>query len=85
MTAQSNKVQPTVYIIGAGLAGTMIAHEIKRKGVFGRVAAFLDDDPQKIGTKTGARADSRCCQPYQGGSAGRTVNSHSEHKSGAAA
>ena len=51
MTAQSNKVQPTVYIIGAGLAGTMIAHEIKRKGVFGRVAAFLDDDPQKIGTK----------------------------------
>ena len=51
MTAQSNKVQPTVYIIGAGLAGTMIAHEIKRKGVFGRVAAFLDDDPQKIGSK----------------------------------
>ena len=51
MTAQNNKVQPTVYIIGAGLAGTMIAHEIKRKGVFGRVAAFLDDDPQKIGSK----------------------------------
>jgi len=51
MTAQNNKVQPTVYIIGAGLAGTMIAHEIKRKGVFGRVAAFLDDDPQKIGAK----------------------------------
>ena len=51
MTAPTNKVQPTVYIIGAGLAGTMIAHEIKRKGVFGRVAAFLDDDPQKIGTK----------------------------------
>ena len=51
MTAQNNKVQPTVYIIGAGLAGTMIAHEIKRKGIFGRVAAFLDDDPQKIGAK----------------------------------
>jgi len=51
MTVQNNKVQPTVYIIGAGLAGTMIAHEIKRKGVFGRVAAFLDDDPQKIGSK----------------------------------
>ena len=51
MTAPNNKVQPTVYIIGAGLAGTMIAHEIKRKGVFGRVAAFLDDDPQKIGSK----------------------------------
>lgn len=40
-----------MYIIGAGLAGTMIAHEIKRKGIFGRVAAFLDDDPQKIGAK----------------------------------
>ena len=51
MTAPNNKVQPTVYIIGAGLAGAMIAHEIKRKGVFGRVAAFLDDDPQKIGSK----------------------------------
>ena len=51
MTVQNNTVQPTVYIIGAGLAGTMIAHEIKRKGVFGRVAAFLDDDPQKIGSK----------------------------------
>ena len=47
----NNKVQPTIYIIGAGLAGTMIAHEIRRKGVFGRVAAFLDDDPQKIGSK----------------------------------
>ena len=51
MTAPNNKLQPTVYIIGAGLAGTMIAHEIKRKGIFGRVAAFLDDDPQKIGAK----------------------------------
>ena len=51
MTAPNNKVQPTVYIIGAGLAGTMIAHEIKRKAVFGHVAAFLDDDPQKIGAK----------------------------------
>ena len=51
MIVPNNKVQPTVYIIGAGLAGTMIAHEIKRKGVFGRVAAFLDDDPQKIGSK----------------------------------
>ena len=51
MSASSNKPQPTIYIIGAGLAGTMIAHEIKRKEVFGKVAAFLDDDPQKIGTK----------------------------------
>ena len=47
----NNKIQPTIYIIGAGLAGAMIAHEIRRKGVFGRVAAFLDDDPQKIGGK----------------------------------
>lgn len=51
MNFDNNKVQPTVYIIGAGLAGTMIAHEIKRKGIFGRVAAFLDDDPEKIGSK----------------------------------
>ena len=51
MSATSNQPQPTIYIIGAGLAGTMIAHEIKRKEVFGKVAAFLDDDPQKIGTK----------------------------------
>lgn len=49
--SQSNKVQPTIYIIGAGLAGTMIAHEIRKKGIFGCVAAFLDDDPQKIGSK----------------------------------
>ena len=51
MISSNNKVQPTIYIIGAGLAGTMIAHEIRRKGIFGRVAAFLDDDPQKIGSK----------------------------------
>ncbi len=35
--------------MGAGFAGREIAAEIKRKGVYGRVAAFLDDDPQKIG------------------------------------
>ena len=51
MTALASKSQPTTYIIGAGLAGTMIAHEIKRKGLFGQVAAFLDDDPLKIGSK----------------------------------
>jgi FlaA1/EpsC-like NDP-sugar epimerase len=38
-----------IYIIGAGLAGISIAKEIKLKGIFGRVVAFLDDDPQKIG------------------------------------
>lgn len=51
MIASSAKPQPTIYIIGAGLAGTMIAHEIQRKEIFGKVAAFLDDDPQKIGGK----------------------------------
>ncbi|MGP1594271.1 MAG: polysaccharide biosynthesis protein [Treponema sp.] len=51
MTFQHSAPQSAIYIIGAGLAGTMIAHEIKRKGIFGKVAAFLDDDPQKIGTK----------------------------------
>jgi FlaA1/EpsC-like NDP-sugar epimerase len=40
-----------VYIIGAGIAGISIANEIKSKGIFGRVIAFLDDDPEKIGKR----------------------------------
>ena len=40
-----------IYIIGAGFAGTMIAREISKKEIFGKVLAFLDDDEQKIGTK----------------------------------
>ena len=40
-----------IYIIGAGFAGSSIASEIKRKGNIGRVVAFLDDDPAKIGTR----------------------------------
>lgn len=40
-----------IYIIGAGLAGVSIAQEIRSKGVFGEVAAFLDDDPAKIGRR----------------------------------
>ena len=40
-----------VYIIGAGFAGRAIAREIKAKGVFGSVVAFLDDDGEKIGTR----------------------------------
>ncbi len=51
MITASGKIQPSVYIIGAGLAGTMIAREIRRKEIFGTVAAFLDDDPEKIGMK----------------------------------
>lgn len=37
-------------IIGAGFAGREIAAEIRKKGVFGDVAVFLDDDEVKIGT-----------------------------------
>lgn len=39
------------YIIGAGFAGQMIAQDIKRKKVFGSVAAFLDDNKDRIGTQ----------------------------------
>ena len=38
-----------IYIVGAGRSGTVIANEIKAKAIFGRVVAFLDDDPDKIG------------------------------------
>lgn len=43
--------EKTLYIIGAGFAGRTIADDIKRKKVFGTVAAFLDDDKALIGTK----------------------------------
>lgn len=39
-----------ICVIGAGFAGQQIAREIARKEIFGRVVAFLDDDPEKIGT-----------------------------------
>lgn len=38
-----------MYIIGAGFAGQTLAREIRAKGIFGEVVAFLDDDPEKIG------------------------------------
>lgn len=38
-----------LYIIGAGFAGLSIADDIKRKKIFGTVAAFLDDDKNLIG------------------------------------
>lgn len=44
------KHHASIYIIGAGFAGEEIAQEIDRKGVLGRVEAFIDDDPAKIGT-----------------------------------
>lgn len=40
-----------IYIIGAGFAGQMIADEISRKKIFGKVVAFLDDDASLIGTE----------------------------------
>ncbi len=39
-----------IFIIGAGFAGRQIALEIKAKGILGEVTAFIDDDPEKIGT-----------------------------------
>ena len=43
------KSESSLYVIGAGFAGQMIAQDIRRKKVFGRVAAFLDDDAALIG------------------------------------
>ncbi len=40
-----------IYILGAGIAGISIATEIQRKAILGEVVAFLDDNPDKIGTK----------------------------------
>jgi FlaA1/EpsC-like NDP-sugar epimerase len=40
-----------LYIIGAGFAGQTLAKEIRDKGIFGEVVAFLDDDPGKIGRR----------------------------------
>jgi len=40
-----------LYIIGAGFAGQTLAKEIRTKGIFGEVVAFLDDDPVKIGRR----------------------------------
>ncbi|MBP5442812.1 MAG: polysaccharide biosynthesis protein [Treponema sp.] len=45
------KVESKLYIIGAGFAGQMIAEDIKRKKIFGEIAAFLDDDESLIGRK----------------------------------
>jgi len=40
-----------LYIIGAGFAGRTLANELAAKAVFGKVVAFLDDDPEIIGRK----------------------------------
>ena len=44
-----NRSDKHLYIIGAGFAGISIASDIKRKKIFGKVAAFLDDDKSLIG------------------------------------
>jgi FlaA1/EpsC-like NDP-sugar epimerase len=41
----------SIYIVGAGFTGETLARELRQKRVFGRVAAFLDDDPAKIGRR----------------------------------
>jgi FlaA1/EpsC-like NDP-sugar epimerase len=41
----------SIYIIGAGFTGVSIASEIRAKKIFGRVVAFLDDDPRLIGSR----------------------------------
>jgi len=51
MSGGIHKIQTRLYIIGAGFAGQMIAADIKRKKIFGTVAAFLDDDKSLIGTE----------------------------------
>lgn len=43
--------QPDIVIIGAGFAGRSIADEIFSKGILGKVIAFIDDSPDKIGTE----------------------------------
>ena len=43
------KSDSQIYIIGAGFAGQMIAEDLRRKKIFGSVAAFLDDDKNLIG------------------------------------
>ena len=40
-------MEKRIYIIGAGFAGQTIADDIKRKKIFGKVNAFIDDDKNK--------------------------------------
>lgn len=46
----NTKNNVNVFIIGAGFAGQMLAEELARKKIFGKVVAFLDDDKSLIGT-----------------------------------
>ncbi|MDE5898976.1 MAG: polysaccharide biosynthesis protein [Treponemataceae bacterium] len=47
----TNKDERHLYIIGAGFAGQTLAEDVRRKKVFGSVAAFLDDDKELVGTE----------------------------------
>ncbi len=46
-----NRSDTNLFIVGAGFAGQMIAQDIARKKIFGKVSAFLDDDKDLIGKK----------------------------------
>jgi FlaA1/EpsC-like NDP-sugar epimerase len=46
----ADESRTSIYIVGAGFTGTTLAAELRAKRIFGRVVAFLDDDPAKIGT-----------------------------------
>lgn len=43
-------MEKRIYIIGAGFAGQALANDIKRKKIFGKVNAFIDDNINLIGT-----------------------------------
>ncbi|MBN2510551.1 MAG: polysaccharide biosynthesis protein [Spirochaetales bacterium] len=45
-----NTHKSTICIIGAGFAGREIFQEYKKKGILGKVVAFVDDDTAKIGS-----------------------------------
>ncbi len=46
-----SKTDARLYIIGAGFAGQMIARDIARKSIFGKISAFFDDNKELIGTE----------------------------------
>jgi len=50
-SAPRDESRNKIYVVGAGFTGTTIAAEIRAKRIFGRVVAFLDDDPGKIGSR----------------------------------
>ena len=47
-TASTNEIR--FLIVGAGDAGAMIAHEIKRRNAGNKLVGFIDDDEDKIGS-----------------------------------